>query len=203
MTLRPLVLCGFCLAISACSLSAADRVEGSQSRQPNEVRAADYGDAWPLTVDRAVLDCKTIAGRPMATVRTFDGREYGINGAAKGRGGFPPVDPIWKTRAIGTPTKVLDRMPEPERRRVFAAIVGCEDDGRRQAERETTDVMKQVERERALTASCKAGVRKREKVTEAEARLVSSEGAMSSWPPLQPTRVSIGPLIDAALKLCR
>jgi hypothetical protein len=35
----------------------------------------------PDTVERVVLACRTNAGRPMATVRTFDGREFGINGA--------------------------------------------------------------------------------------------------------------------------
>lgn len=197
-----LVLAVWVTAVNG-SLSCAASEIGEQRRAANEVRAVDHGEQWPLTVDRAVLSCKVIAGRPMATAKTFDGREFALNGAAKGRGGFAPIDPVWKTRVLGTPKDVVTRVPATDRRRIFAGIVRCEDDAMKKAESETSDIRKQVERERALSAQCKAALQKREKVTEAEGKLIGEEGALLSWPPLQPTRVSLSPLIDAALKLCK
>jgi hypothetical protein len=82
-------------------------------------------------------------------------------------------------------------------------MVKCEDDARIAAEKETTDIRKQIERERALATQCKVALQKREKITGAEAELIGSEGGLLTWPPLQPMRINISPLIDAALKLCK
>ena len=192
-----------CVASVGGHASCAASPTEEQRRVPNEVRAADYGAKWPLTIDRAVLSCNVVAGRPMATVKTFDGREFALNGAAKGRGGFPPIEPVWKTQTLGTPKAIATRIPEPDRRRVFAAMAKCEDDARIAAEKETSDIRKQIDRERALATQCKTTMQKREKITAAEADLVSSEGVLLSWAPLQPVRVNISPLLDAALKLCK
>jgi hypothetical protein len=83
-----------CVASFSGHVSSAALSADEQRRVANEVRAADYGAKWPLTVDRAVLSCNVVAGRPMATLKTFDGCEFALNGAAKGRGGFSPIEPV-------------------------------------------------------------------------------------------------------------
>ncbi|GMV20200.1 MAG: hypothetical protein AMXMBFR57_01490 [Acidimicrobiia bacterium] len=182
---------------------AAAAEELKQRRQPNEVRAEDYGDRWPLTIDSAILSCQVNGGRPLATIKTLEGAEHALNGAAKSTNRFRPVEPIWKFAQTKTPDAVADNVPEATRKTLFAAMVGCEDDADRRAEAETSDIRKQVDRSRALADQCKAQLRRANKLSEADQELISAEGVLQAWPPLQRTRVNIGPLLDAALALCK
>lgn len=66
----------------------------SSTTPSNELRvsAADFGDDWPLTVQSGVLRC----GRSMAVTFTHGGWEYAINGVARSREGFRPIQEIWQ-----------------------------------------------------------------------------------------------------------
>lgn len=59
--------------------------------QGNQVTRAQFGEAWPLTVDSGLLRCEP----PGAVVFTApNGTEYAVNGLAESQG-FADIDPIW------------------------------------------------------------------------------------------------------------
>ena len=165
---------------------------------PGYVSRAEFGEKWPLTVDEGELHCS----RSKVTFTTTDGKVYAVNGTAKAE--FPPIDPIWKTASLPLDYKPLERLPEQARRAIFAGLVNCEDEADRKGEQKyPTDVRKQVEEQNKLTEDCRIMIRKRLKLTPEELGQISAEGVAVPWPPLTPTRMSIGPLIDRGLKLCQ
>lgn len=66
-------------------------VAGDVEDDPAAVSRAEFGKAWPLTVDQGVLSCDGSG----VIFTTPEGDEYGVNGTAKGLG-YPEIDPIWK-----------------------------------------------------------------------------------------------------------
>lgn len=68
------------------------------------VRAADYGDRWPLTAAEAVLGCS----RPDIRYLEVNGIRYGINGPAL-RAGFPEAGQVRKDGASGPLADFIDR----------------------------------------------------------------------------------------------
>jgi hypothetical protein len=56
-----------------------------------EVTRAEYGEEWPLTVDRGIVGCEADA----VTFTAPDGEVYGVNGHALARGS-QEIDPIWR-----------------------------------------------------------------------------------------------------------
>lgn len=55
------------------------------------VSRAEFGDSWPLTVDRGTLRCEA----PGAVIfQAPDGSDYAVNGLASSQG-YPGIDPIW------------------------------------------------------------------------------------------------------------
>jgi hypothetical protein len=194
-------LVGFLLTLGfACTESTGTNRPAEDRRQPNEIRAADLGDAWPLTVDRGVLRCEVGSH---VVFRTMDGTDYAVNGSAKGTRRFQPIEAIWKLQPEGKPETVVERVREDHRRAIFSEAVTCEDNAQRTAEARGRTLDQQILRERELTASCQTALRQREKLTDAEFRAIKMEGVVRSWPPLTPTRVNISPLIDRGLQLCR
>lgn len=182
------------LVIAACG-SANDPTR-------REIARAEFGDQWPFTVDAGELAC---VGPGTNVVFTADGTTYGVNGTAKGRGGYPPVDPIWKEQSLEDrfgKVQPLDKSPERQRRMVFRSLVACEDDARKAAERATSDFTAQPPIRQREEDRCKAALRRSEKLTAPELEKIGTEGAMKGWPPLTPTRVNIGPIIQAGLALC-
>ena len=152
----------------------------AQDPTRRQISRSEFGDTWPFTVESGELAC---VGPGKNVVLTTGGTTYGVNGTAKSR--YPTVDPIWKEQPLeeelGT-AKSLHRLPEEQRRTVFVGIVGCEDD--------------------AQEDRCKEALRRRETLTEDELQQINTEGSMKGWPPLTPTRVNIGPIIQAGLALC-
>jgi hypothetical protein len=133
-----------------------------------------------------------------------DGRTYAINGTARGSRRWADVTPIWKATGPLTHFKPLERLSESERRATFAASVGCENGATDEAiARYPNDLNAQRAHEERATASCKGNLRRERKLTEAELDTIEQEGASVGWPPLSPLRVSIGPVIERGLKLCR
>lgn len=55
------------------------------------ISRADYGDAWPLTVESGILSCQP----PSAVVFVAsDGTAYAVNGTAESAG-YAEIEPIW------------------------------------------------------------------------------------------------------------
>jgi hypothetical protein len=180
------------------------------SPPPGYVSRAEFGDKWPLTVEEGVLECgvlpTTLQVVPKAvTFKTNDGRVFAVNGTAKGRG-LPAIDPIWKTAPLRSEgIKPLERLPEQTRKAIFAETVGCEDDATKKADAkhpDPNDFKRRAALQQKLTDDCKAALKKRHKLSAPDHSAISMEGASFSWPPLTPTRVNIGPLIERGLKLC-
>ena len=60
---------------------------------PGFVHRSDYGEAWPLTIDRGTLRCEP----PGTVVFTApDGTQYAVNGMAEGQQGLADIEPIWR-----------------------------------------------------------------------------------------------------------
>jgi hypothetical protein len=82
------------------SPSSAPRTASDTSLRTAEVRRADLGSDWPLTVESGVLRCADIevAGDPSArsvTFTTTDGTTYAVNATAQEHTDLPPIDPLW------------------------------------------------------------------------------------------------------------
>lgn len=64
---------------------------GSAAPVDEPVSQAEFGDAWPLTIDRGTVRCEP----PGAVVfQAPDGSDYGVNGVATSQG-YPELAPIW------------------------------------------------------------------------------------------------------------
>jgi hypothetical protein len=91
---------------------------GCHDRYPQSIHAnggslpvacGNFGNAWPLTVERGYLRCEESAVDGLleqAVVFTApDGTEYGVNGTAQDEG-YPQIDPIWKNSGESFAPKV-------------------------------------------------------------------------------------------------
>jgi Protein of unknown function (DUF2511) len=78
---------GFALAsLAACSSTTGG---GSDSA---EVSRAEFGNAWPLTVESGTVSCEP----PSSVVFTDDsGNRYAVNGTAMSATDYPDIDAIW------------------------------------------------------------------------------------------------------------
>jgi hypothetical protein len=117
----------------------------------------------------------------------FDGVTYAVNDSAKLRG-FASIEPIRLTQSSGWPRDPLKRLPQEQRRRIFAQASACE----RGAAGDTIGA-----------AQCKQRLRQAVGLSEADLKQIEAEGLERLWPPLRPNRVSLERLIEAGLKLCR
>lgn len=63
---------------------------------PNQlhITKADFGDAWPFTVDEGVLTGTGSGGVGEVTFTT-NGVTYGVNGLANGTGKYAEIEAIW------------------------------------------------------------------------------------------------------------
>lgn len=94
-------------ALSGCSASSS---AGSASQPPNRwvmLAAAQYGSAWPLTADRAIVRCYRSGGAEEVTV-TINGTEYAVNSAARTTGKWKDftTSGYWKADPSGLDQKV-------------------------------------------------------------------------------------------------
>jgi hypothetical protein len=131
-----------------------------------------------------------------------DQRVFAVNGTARGRG-FAAIEPIWQTQPLLDPVPVVARRRADVRRGIFVAIVKCEDEAAKQAEKLSDDLSKQIDQERKLSETCKTQLRTNNQLTEEELSQIGNEGVAQACPPLKPGRVNIGPIIQAGLKLCQ
>jgi Protein of unknown function (DUF2511) len=68
------------------------REVGSSARSDGFIARAEFGDAWPFTVDSGVLSCDN-----GAIIFTSGAVAYGVNGLAKSRG-YRRIEEIWNWR---------------------------------------------------------------------------------------------------------
>lgn len=73
------------LLLTACGRPANER----------EVTAAQYGSAWPLTIEKGLLKCDGDNGSGMVTLEA-NGTIYSVNGWAKSSGRYTDIRSIWK-----------------------------------------------------------------------------------------------------------
>lgn len=69
--------------VAACS--------ASPSANEREVKAEDYGDRWPLTVEHGTLRCEPVE---RVVFTDPDGKDWAVNGAASSHG-YDEIEPIW------------------------------------------------------------------------------------------------------------
>ena len=196
-----LLACTCVLATSACSRNSSTAIESSKSGVA--VRAGDYGDKWPLTVAEGRIDCVTgnhvIFTAPDDTV-------YAVNGSARGAGRWQDVTSIWRANQSRFDATPVARIPESERRDIFADLVRCDDENRERPMTPGQNLaafkheVRSADRKRA---ACKARVDGPRKVTGSERDAISSEGIARGWPPLEPTRIDMSPLIERGLQMCQ
>lgn len=65
------------------------------------VTQTEYGARWPFTVTDGTLRCYTDRTRQFVVFDTGNGIQYGLNGAARGVGGFPDSKAIMKPDTFG------------------------------------------------------------------------------------------------------
>lgn len=68
----------------------------TEARPTGQITRADYGDAWPFTVEAGQVRCMHMRG-PGSNEVVFiaEGTAYAINGTAKGTKQYADVAPIW------------------------------------------------------------------------------------------------------------
>jgi hypothetical protein len=102
------VICGLLLVVGC----------GSENNQPapsvapvapvksGQVSEQQLGEQWPLTVPSGRVSCVlNSGGRESVTFISPDGKEYALNGIAKGPGKFLPIEEIWKPDPTNPPAK--------------------------------------------------------------------------------------------------
>ncbi len=70
------------IKVLACSVALAVSTSAGADARVRTVSSEDFGDAWPLTVERVDLMCD--GPPPKALARTSDGTIYALNGSARG-----------------------------------------------------------------------------------------------------------------------
>lgn len=175
---------------------------GCSAMPTNEriVRKAEYGEAWPFTMDEGTLAC--VEGS--AVILRAPGGEYALNGRARGLGRWAEPDAIWRTGELmpGDYTP-LARMPEPERRAYFAASVECEDRGDTAGQYASEKLEEQAAAAGRVSNLCKADLQRAHGLSDAEVQQISAEGGSKGWPPLAPHRMgNMNEIIADGLKLC-
>jgi len=104
MTRLAVVLLAVGLLLSGCSQSppvAVSSPSEAHTGGSQDVTQQEFGDAWPLTVSRAVVGCKPLYPPATNIVDLFvndNGTLYGLNGTALGHpdGAYKDLHAIWK-----------------------------------------------------------------------------------------------------------
>ena len=141
------------------------------------MRRPVLGDQWPLTLVEGTLGCIDDA----VVFRARD-KTYAVNAVARSRG-FSPIEPILLFEGSGPPSNPLGRIKQDVRTQIFAEASACE--------------------RRADAEVCKAEVRTKHRLSDADLKQVEAEGHERRWPPLPREKMRLQPLVDRGLKLCR
>jgi hypothetical protein len=100
------VLLAFATGASACGddgESSSTTIDADEeeavSRDPGYMTAAEFGEAWPLTVDSGTVACEGSEGVGLVTFTAPDGTVYAVNGLAQGFAdgrGWHDIEAIWR-----------------------------------------------------------------------------------------------------------
>lgn len=164
------------------SAAVAGRIPDIPENQQRVVTRGEFEWRWPFTGGVGTLGCASDA-----VVFRFDGVTYAVNDTAKSRG-FVSIEPIRLTQSSGWPRDPLKRLPQDQRKQIFARFTACE----RHAARDPTGA-----------AQCTQRLRQAHGLSAPELKQIEVEGLERLWPPLPPKRVSLEPMIEAGRKLCR
>lgn len=157
-----------------------DPIAGVPVKQQRVIMRSELSWRWPFTVGTGTIGCA--AG---AVVFRAGGVDYAVNEPAKA-GGFASIEAIRLTQS-GWPSDPLSRITQDVRRTIFAEASSC-------ATATTAD---------AAAGGCRQRLRESRAVSEAELKQIEVEGRERTWPPLPPAYVTLDPVVDAGLKLCR
>ena len=158
---------------SPSQLRVADPIPGIPENTQRTIARTEFPRQWPFAVGTG-----TLGSLDEGVVFRVDGTTYALNDAAAARG-FARVEPIRLTQHR-TPSNPLVRLTQNRRMQIFSESSACVD-----------------------SAPCKQRIRALHAISDAELKQVEAEGDERRWPPLSPERVSLSPIIDAGLKLCR
>ena len=149
--------------------------EGKTQPHEREIDRSEFRLRWPFDVGAATLACESGA----VVVRIAD-VTYGLNEPAIARG-FTPPTPILREQRV-QPKNPLSRIPQDDRERIFSGALQCDRAGE--------------------SDPCRFRLRGQYRLTEAEFDQMVVEGRERHWPPLEPKRMSVEPIVEAGLKLC-
>ena len=166
---------------------------------PGQIGAEDFPDSWPFTVSSGVVRCEG-----NAVTFEADGTVYGLNGFALASG-YPAVDPIRLLRP-DLASNPVSRVPETDRRRMFAELSSCEAIASSKAEAAFINplhpefdidnfgdlIEKQIDLEREMAAKCKMLIQQQAGLSNDEFTRVTVEGVAKGWSPLPPQRNGYG-----------
>ena len=170
-----LFLTGSCAVTGIGTPGAAD-ASASAPQNERQIDRSEFRSEWPFEIGVVTLACDAGA----VTARTADAT-YGLNEAALLRG-FPAPTPIVRQQRV-PPTKPLARIPQDDREKIFPAALGCD---------RAND-----------PARCRSELGDRYRLTGAELDQIVTEGRERHWPPLEPKRMSLNPVVEAGLRLCQ
>lgn len=169
------------IALSSCAeqtSTVADPVEGVPLTQQRTIDRNELGYKWPFDVGTGTIACDGGA----LFFRT-GGTTYALSRGA-GTRGYADIDAIRRTQGSGPPSDPVSRLTQDERMKIFAQSSACNSGSA------------------ASVSDCKARLRTRRNVAEAELARIDAEGSERYWPPLEPPLMSLDALTDAARQLC-
>ena len=182
MSKRALILIPIAIMCGGCGAAPGERA----------ITRAEFGEAWPLTVDGGVIAC--VDGS--SVVFRADGVTYAINGTARGQAaarGDREIEPIQRLQPVAAVTARADRLSEADRQAIFAEVVQCQRNGAHYTGAAAV----------GWAEVCRTHFARPSKLAGDELSLIMTEGASIGWPPLKPVRAGIRPIFDVGLKLCR
>jgi hypothetical protein len=159
-----------------------DPIPGIPAIQQRAVSRSEFDWRWPFTVGAGTVGCSS-----GAAVFRANGVDYALNDVARANG-FSALDQIWLTQHSGPPSNPLKAMNQDQRMRVFARAAACDDGTRRSA---------------AEALPCRQRLREAHQLTGDELKQIEVEGVERRWPPLPANLKDLGPLVEAALRLCQ
>jgi hypothetical protein len=176
-----LAWCGACGGANE-SPRGSDVIPGIPKTQQRVVHRFQFGRRWPFRVESGTLACVADA-----VVFRVGGVSYAMNDAALSRG-FAAIAPIRPQPRPERPSNPMTRLVRDQRMRIFTQAMACE----RGAEGDR----------RVDVARCTQRLRESHGLTQGELNQIDVEGHELFWPPLSPSVGPLGPLTEAALKLC-
>ena len=164
------------VAVAGC-VAGADVIGGVPSHQHRAISRTDFPTEWPFSMNSGLLGCDS-----GAVVFRAVGVTYALNDAARRRG-FEEIARIRLLQPSPPPTNPLKGVNQDIRMAIYKEAAACGNG--------------------AVASQCRQRVRERRALTDAQLSEIEAEGVERIWPPNQRGLVSLEPIVEAGLKLCR